>query len=110
MMKAQKGKLCAVSVTAKHVNAIPRNVNCHLTATHKHTQTDTTTLYLDVAVGVEQHVGRLDVSVQQVGGVQVLEGFQQLPDDVFLVDVRQDARTNHGVQVCANSCGKKGDK
>ena len=55
--------------------------------------------HLDVAVRVQQDIGWLDVSVQQVCRVQVLERFQELPDDVLLVDIGQYPRSNHRMQV-----------
>jgi len=53
----------------------------------------------DVAVGVEQQVGGLDVAVEQAGGVHEEEGAQELVDDVLLVDLLEDVRPDHGVQV-----------
>ena len=55
--------------------------------------------YLHEAVRVEQQVGRLDVSVQQIGRVHEFEGLEQLPHDVLLVDVLQDVGADRGVQV-----------
>ncbi len=55
--------------------------------------------HLDVAVCIQQDIGRFDVSVQQVCRVQILERFQKLPNDVLLVDVRQYPRSNHRMQV-----------
>ena len=52
-----------------------------------------------MAVSVQQDIGWLDVSVQQVCRVQVLERFQELPDDIFLVDIGQYTRSNHRMQV-----------
>ena len=34
--------------------------------------------YLEVAVGVDEEVGRLQIAVQDVGGVHVLEGTEDL--------------------------------
>jgi hypothetical protein len=61
------------------------------------TQTEIT--YFDVAVGIQEDVGWFDVSVQEVCRVQVLECLQQLPNDVFLVDICEDACSNDSVQV-----------
>lgn len=53
-----------------------------------------------MAVRIQQHVAGLDVSVQQVSGVQVFQGLEQLPYDVFLVDVSKDTGANYRMQVC----------
>lgn len=41
----------------------------------------------------------LHVPVEHVACVHVLEGFQQLVEDVLLVDLLQDVGPDHGVQI-----------
>jgi hypothetical protein len=54
---------------------------------------------LDVAVGVEENVGGFQVAVDQVGAVQVFQGFGDLVHDVFVMHLFQDALRNYVVQV-----------
>ena len=39
--------------------------------------------------------------MKQVGRVEVLEGFEELPNDVLFVNVGEDSCSNHCMQVCA---------
>lgn len=54
---------------------------------------------LEIAVGVEEEVGRLQVSVQHVGRVHGLERSQSLVDEVLAVVVRKVLGANDTVHV-----------
>ena len=54
---------------------------------------------LDLTLGVEENVRRLDVSVQHLPRMHELQRLQELVDDVLLMDLFENVRTNHGVQV-----------
>eukprot|EP00906_Rhabdomonas_costata_P020252 RCo029434 len=54
---------------------------------------------LHVALAVQQHVAGLEIAVQQLRAVEVLHGLQQLVDQELLVDVLQDVRPDHRVQI-----------
>ena len=53
-----------------------------------------------MAVTVQQHVAWLDVSVQHIRAMKKLQSLQKLPNDELFVNVRQDACSNHEMQVC----------
>lgn len=53
-----------------------------------------------MALGVEEEVGRFEVAVDQVAGVQLFQGFEELLDDVFFVDFFQDVGSDDCVEVC----------
>jgi hypothetical protein len=56
--------------------------------------------YLQVAVGLQQQVGRLQVSVQHVGRVDVLEAAQELVDEVLdVVDRKGLLAVDDAVQI-----------
>ena len=55
--------------------------------------------HLHQAFGVEQEVGRLDVAMEQTSRVHVLERFEQLIDNVLLVDILKDIAADRRVQV-----------
>ena len=61
---------------------------------------ETEVAHFDVAVGVEEDVGGLDVSVEELGRVKVLESLEQLPGDVLLVNISEDACSYHSMEVC----------
>lgn len=52
-----------------------------------------------MAVGVDEDVGGLQVPVQQLRGVEVLQGTQDLECDEAQVDGLQHALSHEGVQV-----------
>ena len=52
-----------------------------------------------MALGVEQQVAWLQVSMQQVGGVHVLQALENLVDDVLLMDLFQDVGTDDSMEV-----------
>lgn len=52
-----------------------------------------------MALRIQEQVGGLQVSVDQVPAVQLLQGFEQLLEDLLLVHVLQDVGPDHRVQV-----------
>mmetsp|Transcript_27717 Transcript_27717/g.73215 ORF Transcript_27717/g.73215 Transcript_27717/m.73215 type:complete len:454 (+) Transcript_27717:27-1388(+) len=54
---------------------------------------------LHLAVGVQQDVRGLDVTVEHLPGVHVLQRLEQLVDDVLLVDLLEDLGADDRVQV-----------
>ena len=52
-----------------------------------------------MALGVEEQVTRLEIPVQQIRRVHILETLKVLVNDVLLVDVLKNVRTNYRVQV-----------
>lgn len=54
---------------------------------------------LEIAVGVQKKVGRLEITVQDVGGVHRLQGAEGLINEVLAVVVRQVLRADNAVHV-----------
>jgi hypothetical protein len=54
---------------------------------------------LEEALGIEQQVAGLHVSMQHIARVHVLERLAQLVNDVLLVDVLQNVCTNHSMEI-----------
>ena len=52
-----------------------------------------------MAVRVEEEVGWLDVTVQEVCGVHEIKGLEKLVDDILLVDVLKDVRPDDRMEV-----------
>ena len=52
-----------------------------------------------MAFGVEEQVAGFQVAVEQVAGVHVLETLKHLVDYVLLVDILENVRPNHRVQI-----------
>ena len=55
--------------------------------------------HLHQALGVEKHVGGLQVAMHQLGGVHVLDRLEALVHDVLLVDVLKNVGPDHRVQI-----------
>ena len=55
-----------------------------------------------MALGVQQQVTWLQISVQQVGRVHILETLQHLVDDVLLVDVLKDVGPDNSMHICVH--------
>lgn len=53
-----------------------------------------------MALAVEQQVAWLQVTMEKVGGVHELQALEHLIDDVLLVDVFEDVRADHSMQIC----------
>lgn len=64
-------------------------IACMATHLVRHSARQTKVTNREVAVGVDEQVRRLQVSMQHVGAVDVLEATQQLVDKVLQVLVRQ---------------------
>ncbi|GIX62733.1 uncharacterized protein BcabD6B2_21680 [Babesia caballi] len=54
---------------------------------------------LDVAFRIQQNVGRLQVPVQQVAGVDVVDGLNNLVENVLFVHLLQNIYPDNGVQI-----------
>lgn len=63
--------------------------------------------HFQITVGVEQQIGGLEITVQDVGGVHGLEGTQCLVDKVLAVIVGQILRANDTVHVGFHQLLKK---
>jgi hypothetical protein len=55
-----------------------------------------------VTLRVEEQVGWLQVSVEQVSGVHILEAFQALVNNVLLVDILKDICSDNGMEICVH--------
>ena len=55
--------------------------------------------YFEIAVGIEQKIGRFEITVQNVGRMEGFEGSEGLIDEVLTVVVRQLLRAYHTMHV-----------
>ena len=55
-----------------------------------------------MALRVEEQVAGFEVSVEETGGVHVLQTFKHLVDDILLVDVFQDVGSDNCMKVCVH--------
>lgn len=56
--------------------------------------------YLEVAVGVQEEVGWLEITVEDVGRVHALEGAESLVDKILTVVVAEVLGPDDSVHVC----------
>ena len=62
-----------------------------------------------MAFRVKQQVAGLEITMQKISRVHVLETLQALVNDVLLVDIFQDVRSNDGMQVSVHKVEDKID-
>jgi hypothetical protein len=56
-------------------------------------------MYLEVAVGIEEQVGWLEITVEDIGRVHTLEGAECLVDKVLAMVVAQILGPDHSVHI-----------
>jgi len=67
--------------------------------------------YFEITVGVDEEVGRLEVSVDNVGAVHVLERLKQLPDKKLEVVVGEAlSAADYLVEVCGRLKHERGSE
>jgi hypothetical protein len=58
--------------------------------------------HLHMTLRVKQEVAGLQVSVQQIGRVHELQAFEDLVDNILLMNVLQDVRPDNCMQICVH--------
>jgi hypothetical protein len=61
-----------------------------------------------MTIGVQEKIGRLHISMEKICRVKEFESFQELPDNIFLVDILQNSCTDDSMQVLGREGGGRG--